>query len=139
MGSIYDVILGICWNHHECKWIRIALGLVYAGNTVTHLIIGQAYSRALQAHFLTSGALMSYFLKSIECDIDFGQIEIIYKQILNDELNLTELESNATIQDIVMKNKSTLLCQKNLRNPRTVKLWKTYFKMANLFLFFIIF
>ena len=75
------------------------------------MVNGQAYSRALQAHFLTPAALM-YFLKSIECDIDFGQIEIIYQKMLNNELNLRELESTATIQDIVKK--LTLLCQKNL-------------------------
>ena len=72
---------------------------------------------------------MSYFLKSRECDIDFGQMEIIYKQMLDNE---TELESSATIQDLV-KKKSTLLSD----DARTVKLEKTYFKMAKfIFLFF---
>ena len=105
--------------------------------TLQHMINEHAHAHEHeQAHFLPSAALMSYFLKSKECDIDFGQIEIIYKQMLNNELNLTELESIATIQDIVKK--STLLCQKQSGDPRTVKLWKTHFKMAK-FLFLLLF
>ena len=57
---------------------------VYASNSVSHMMTGHAYFRALRAHFLTSSALVSFLINNIETDIDLNLVEITHNQMLND-------------------------------------------------------
>ena len=66
---------------------------VYAINTVSHMMTGHAYSRALRAHFLTSSALLSFLINNLETDIDLNLVEITPKQMLNNNINVSALEN----------------------------------------------
>ena len=129
MGSIGYIMNG--------SGLEVLWGQVYAGNTVVHMMAGHAYSRALRAHFLTSPALVSFFTSNGEFDIDLDFVEKIHKELLKNEAHFIELDKNLQLQDVV-KNVDEIM-SRNEDNFRTIKLWKTYFKMAKVLLSFFIF
>ena len=99
------------------------------------MMTGHAYSRALRAHFLTSSALVSFLINNLETDIDLNLVEITNNQMLNDNINVSALEGNTTIHQIVTQINEIMSL--NLNDSRTLLLWKTYFDMAKVVCLFI--
>ena len=98
--SFTDVIFGVHRKYYAWKQIIITLG-TNLSNSVSHMMTGHAYSRALRAHFLTSSALVSFFINNLETDIYLNLVEITHKQMLTGNVNVSALEGNTTIHQIV--------------------------------------
>ncbi|KAJ8895907.1 hypothetical protein PR048_001247 [Dryococelus australis] len=54
---------GLCWIHNVWECVTEALWMqVYAKSSITHMISGHAFSRAVRAHMLTTQALITIIL-----------------------------------------------------------------------------
>ena len=117
-------------------WLMSALGLlgyvmgrselddvfktVYAPGTVPHIMSGHAYSRAFQAHLLTSSALLFTLLDDESMIIN--RIDQSISKLLNDKLSSPEVGKDSDMLSMV--NTITDIIDKNLSDSRTVLLWK---------------
>ena len=50
-----------------CSCLAEAMGVVYVPNTVKYILKGEAYSKALRAHFLTDAALLKNMMSATNC------------------------------------------------------------------------
>ena len=112
------------------------LELVYAKNSVKHIISGKAVSRALRGHFLVESALMGLlFEKMVEDGFDTASLEKMYQHLVQGEASLTDVNHNNCIIAIskIMENFKAELSSKS----RTAKLWIQYLEYINIIKVFI--
>ena len=71
--------LGSIGHLMEGSGLREALESVYAANTVSHMMSGHAYSRALRGHTLVISALMITILEPYVSSLDGNQLDCLLK------------------------------------------------------------
>ena len=76
------------------------LELIYASNSVTHIMSGKAVAKSLRAHFLVESALMSLLIEQAPKDeFDTFSLEKMYQDLVQGNLDLDDVESS----DIVIR------------------------------------
>ena len=67
LGAFHTTMsfLGSIGHFMRSSGLSTLLELVYAGNTVTHMLSGKAYARAVRGHFLVDGALNAILVKKM--------------------------------------------------------------------------
>ena len=108
-----------------------ALEIVYAGNTVPHLLSGKAVSRALQGHQLLDLVLNTILLEDLvpELGIDSSVLENMMTNAKNGRLDI----NNAIKWDILNKVENALSeKKKTLSNNRTAALWSQYMHLIDI-------
>lgn len=108
---------------------------VYAENTVTHMLTGKAYARAIRAHFLAQSALKSHIitLATEKNEIPLSEIEAIYNKVMKDDISEEEISQLTQIDqmkriDMAMK----LFADEIKKSSRTAKLWLQYIDYVDL-------
>lgn len=99
--------------------------LVYARNSVIHMISGHAYARALRAHFLTQRALLYTLLESSRsCDYLKGKVRSAFEMMIsiadkcNSSLLTCEIDELFELISEILKEYSA--------KSRTAALWIQY-------------
>ena len=95
--------------------LREAFELVYAAQTVPHLLSGKAVNRAWRAHLLTDLSLNTLLLRDvfISLEVDVTTMQNFMKKAVKGELDLDKIPSSETIRQV-----DEVLTQKN-------QAWKT--------------
>jgi hypothetical protein len=129
LGSIGYIIGG--------SGIRELWETVYAPHTVTHMLTGHAVQRAVRAHLLTHSAINTMLLSSLpeEQVPSMELLQSTYKQCFENKTNTINKETN-DILDALVQNIDKLLVELSNRG-QTQQLWKLYFKLTTLILYFI--
>lgn len=109
---------------------------VYAKTTITHMISGHAYSRAVRAHILTYQTLVCLLIHEKEFNMGSEDSIIqIFEMFQNGKLSVKELENNTVLHDINQLMKLQFEMAEN--NSRTGKLWVQYLRQVELILGFL--
>jgi len=101
------------------------LELIYAGNSVTHIMSGKAVARALRAHFLVESALMSLLIDQISKDeFDITPLQTMYQDLIKEQLKIEDIDNSEVVIALtnVLKNLKLELSTAS----RTSKLWLQY-------------
>jgi hypothetical protein len=103
---------------------------VYAPNTVTHMMTGHAYARALRAHLLTSVAIMSNLLKAPGCldEIDLTRLQAVHESLLNGQYLTANVEQEECIHQLTQVMDELM---EVAATQRTGKLWVEYLKQVS--------
>ena len=72
-----------------CSGLQELLEVVYAGNTVTHMMTGKAVSRAICGHLLVDAALSSTLLADVY-NVPVPTKDVVEAQTCDDETNKRE-------------------------------------------------
>ena len=112
------------------------LELIYASNSVTHIMSGKAVARLLRAHFLVESALMGLLIEQAPKD-EFGtsSLEKMYQDLVKENLGLNDVESSDIVIrfiNVVEKFKSEFSSA-----SRTAKLWLQYVEYISIIRMFI--
>ena len=112
------------------------LEMVYATNSVKHIISGKAVSRALRGHFLVESALMSLlFQKMIDDGVDFSSLENIYQDLLKETTSLANVNDD---HNVIAISKALEIIKIELSDKsRTAKLWIQYMEYISIIKMFI--
>ena len=112
------------------------LELIYASNSVTHIMSGKAVARSLRAHFLVESALMGLLIEQAPKDeFDTSSLEKMYQDLVQGNLDLDVVESSNIVirlTNVVEKFKSGLPSA-----SRTAKLWLQYIEYISIIRMFI--
>lgn len=107
------------------------LNVVYAENSVVHILNGHAYSRAIRAHMLASTAIGHLILKHVHLT---HEEEVEIKDLLQDFTDCPPtkqtVDDNAAVKSISNKFNQEIL--KIEESGPTAKLWIQYLKMVTL-------
>ncbi|KYM94341.1 hypothetical protein ALC62_15043 [Cyphomyrmex costatus] len=122
MGAIGHVMDG--------SGIKDILSLIYAENSIKHILTGHAFARALQAHVQIHAALAHLILSSIV----FTQAEKELLNALQEKVGHTNIlpEFNNAAYQTVVKKFNDKLQEFSADNMPTGKLWVQYFQMVTL-------
>ena len=127
----------------DSSGLREVMETVYASNTVTHMLSGKAYARAIRCHFLIETSLMlvnllSYHLPSstnnstIITTENLNSLKSLYNNLLENPEQLTDI---ITDENNVLNKLSSVIqqYQEDLSNSsRTAKLWIRYLNYVRL-------
>jgi len=129
LGAIGDIMVG--------AGLSEALETCYGPVTVTHMMTGKAYSKAMRGHFLVESALMVLLMEKLfENNIDlagvatvdetvFKELKELYSHASHHTLTLTDKQSEPVsirlLQDAIHTYKFELT-----KNDCTAKLWTQY-------------
>ena len=93
VGSIGALMKGSCLS--ECLETEFEI------NTVPKIIDGKAISRAIRAHFLTEGSLMTKLLATFvsSTDIDFEETETEKNEETEENLELNEISPDVIYEE----------------------------------------
>ena len=98
------------------------LELIYASNSVTHIMSGKAVAKSLRAHFLVESALMGLLIeKAPKDEFNTFSLEKMYQDLVQRNLDLDDVESSDIVirfTKVVEKFKLELSSA-----SRTAKLW----------------
>lgn len=109
---------------------------VYAKASVTHMMSGRAYSRALRAHFLTQEALLTLLLDKFPSNCAFhDELRLLYKNVLDHTATVDEVAKSTTLSEISSRLEITL--KEAADSGRTGKLWVLYIKLVNILRLFL--
>ena len=113
-----------------------ALQLIYAENTVPHLLTGKAYNRALRGHQIVDLALHTILLKDIiqTIDTDPSLVESMLRDECKGQLDASSLKSNIVLCDV---EKALHEKKKSLKENRTAYLWLQYMNVVQIVLIFL--
>ena len=130
MGSIGYIMAG---SGLEAMWET-----VYATNSLSHMLSGHAYSRALRAHILSSAAFTSLLLETpgIEAEIDHGELQSLCETVMSDsDASTHQYEKEHSIQNLshLLDNLMSELSSQS----RTGKLWINYLHAVTILQLFI--
>ena len=119
MGAVGHIMSG---SGLEYLWSTVC-----AKSSVTHMMSGHAYARALRAHYLTQEALAKIKLNDSNCldDVDKESLREIYNELLTGLKSVDDALKSEWAQKI-----NTLLsqcCEQAKTVSRTAKLWAQYF------------
>jgi hypothetical protein len=105
--------------------------LIYANNTVPHLMSGKAYARAVRAHMLADTALYTHLVSKLDDSISVSMsdevvVNLLDKLLRGDDVG-NEIRENTTIATVVDKVSEKL--QELANEGRTAALWYQYMEM----------
>ena len=104
-------------------------GEIYGEATVTHMFSGKAVARALRAHMLVQGALVSHLINDLvdEGKVDPSKFEIIYEKVMASGMS-KEQQSQFGEEEIFLKVKEEIgkYIERKKEESRTAKLWLLY-------------
>ena len=128
MGAVGNIMAG---SGLEELW-----STVYAPSSVSHMITGHAYSRALRAHFLTQEALATILLKSSAAldETSKENLRQLYTSLLGGS-HLEEAFSSADVSNLYELEQE--ICQDMKDKSRTNKLWIQYFELVQIMRLFV--
>lgn len=131
LGGFHTLIsfLGSIGNMMAGSGIEELFEEVYAENTVTQMLSGKAYARALRAHFLAQNSLVSYIINILidEKNISVRELEAVYSKVIKD--GISEEETIQLIQTNPMKRIKIAIAEfinEKKESSRTAKLWIQY-------------
>lgn len=89
LGGFHTVMsfLGSIGHIMKSSGLSTLLELVFAGNTVTHMLSGKAYARTVRGHFLVDGALNALLVQKILTEEANQHIVEFALQMFDDVLN----------------------------------------------------
>ena len=112
------------------------LELIYASNSVTHIMSGKAVARSLRAHFLVESTLMGLLIEqALKDECDTSSLEKTYQDLVQGNLDLDDVESSDIVirlTNVVEKFQSELSSA-----SRTAKLWLQYLEYLGIIRMFI--
>lgn len=111
------------------------LSLIYAENSIQHILSGHAFARAIRAHLLVSSALQKILVQKIHPINKEQKYEL---SCLSEKLvcdSIFEVNLNGTVVEEVYEKISNLVNQ--LNSNRTSKLWFQYLRQVDLIKMFI--
>ena len=123
--------LGSIGHFMKSSGLSTLLELVFAGNTVTHMLSGKAYARAVRGHFLVDGALNAVLVKKTA--------EEDHQQVISNALetfdNVFPKDTHApTVHDVDIQALDELFqkakCEVSV--TPTGKLWLQYMKTIDI-------
>ena len=122
--------------------LREVLELVYASNTVTHMMNGKAVSRAVRGYFLVDMVLSSLLMDQIDSlttDRDEGTLQSaiasIYDRLYAGVLSVDDLEGNEQLYELENEVETKT---SELFRSRTAKLWLCFMDMFSVLRKFLI-
>lgn len=76
--------------------------IVYAPNTLNHMVTGHAYARDLRAHFLTAAALVRILLQTPGClsGMDICQFFSNQRMLLAKECDMSSIINEEVVQQL---------------------------------------
>jgi len=110
------------------------LEVVYAKNTVKHMLSGDAYARAIRGHFLVHLALLTHLFESSSEELK-NDLQLLFTSALNGEVSIDELQTQNSVQTAIATIQQSL-DDASMRS-RTCKLWAQYLDIVNLIQMFI--
>ena len=116
LASIEDLMKGIS--------LEDTLGVVFAENTVSHMITGKVVSRAVRGHFLVQSALVTNLLKQF---IDDGEDEA---KGIEDDISVEEDEKTVETvkrEDVLRESQNMLKTRGKRRKISKVKITRYCF------------
>lgn len=109
--------------------LKELLSVIYAENSVDHILTGHAYYRAIRANILTQLALIKLILKNV----NFTDAERITVKNIFDNSSRAEkstIEENEDVKNLTLKMKAELEKVENI--GKTAKLWVQFIHMVTL-------
>jgi 5'-3' exonuclease len=116
------------------------LEVIFAGNTVTHILTGHAVARAIRGHLLVDSVLHTLLVSSLlgiklslsndNVPLELETIGNLYDDLLSGEITLSDVESSLYLQDLQQK----LETHKDMLESsyRTARLWLQYMEMIDI-------
>lgn len=147
LGGFHTVMsfLGCIGSLMEDMGLQETLETIYAANSVTHMMSGKAFSRALRGHFIVDCALNNLITKEVESQIldeietDWtnllSELGTLYEQVFNGKIGTDDVTSNEVLNSA--KEKFERAKQRLSDKSRTAKLWIQYTDMIQLLRSFI--
>jgi hypothetical protein len=135
LGSIGHVMNG--------SGLRQVMDLIYAEDTVAHLLSGKAISRGIRAHFLIDAALNILLLKNMfdnennDDEVLFTSLNIQEKlerqeeidNLLKQPTTIEGMEESANVEKL---KKIIILKLNSLMSHRTTTMWLQYMEMVGI-------
>jgi len=116
--------------------------LCYGPNTVSHMITGKAYSRAVRGHLLVERALMVLLLQQLRTDegdsaVDLSQLSSILQQVEEEKISADECSilcnsALIAVESLMRQQQSRLKSE-----SQTARLWIEYLHWIDLLKHFI--
>ena len=149
LGSIGHLMRG--------SGLQELLEVIYASNSVGHMLSGKAISRAVRGHLLVDAALNTMLVadlynvplpsndeeQSLEVDVTCGEADVratdlaeaqdIYESLLSDTVSVDEVCSSNVINKILSLMKEA----KEAMTTRTSRLWLQYMDMIDILRMFL--
>ncbi|XP_065672431.1 uncharacterized protein LOC136090184 [Hydra vulgaris] len=119
----------------EGSGLNRLLELIYASNSVAHIMTGKAVARALRAHFLVESALMSLLFKQSLKDEADSSLENMHQDLVQGNMDLEEINNSSVV--IRFTNLIENLKIQLFRSSRTTKLWLQYLEYISIIKMFI--
>ena len=124
--------LGTMGHIMKDSGLRTLLELVYGPNTVSHMLIGKAYERAMRGHFLVDAALNATLVMKA-CEHEGIQKEIDRAlQKFDQVLQSTETELGTEVEAIVSIERSLRDVKDQIQQSPNGKLWVQYMEMMDI-------
>lgn len=117
--------------------LREAMETIYAENTVTHMLDGKAYARAVRCHMIIDAVLHEILLKKLiheEIEMEeeeLCQLKDVYNMVTENGFESLNTDSINSIDKLSSKLKEHI--EKLSKSSRTAKLWKQYMYHVSLF------
>lgn len=118
--------------------LQEVLELVYAPNSVPHILSGKAVSRAIRAHFLVDAVLNALLNDFVEASLEnsdewnslLDDAGKLYDDLLSLRITSEDLASSKVL--LLIKKKIDSAKSKLINENRTAKLWLQYMKMVDI-------
>ena len=121
LGSVVAIVKG--------SGLEDLLSVVYAENSVMHMLSGKAVSRTIRGHLLVESSLMQLLLEMIKekANIDLGELDEFYDRALDGNLDEESLHKLAETSVYKKVTDSLATVKTELSNQsRTSQLWLLY-------------
>ena len=137
LGSIWHSMAGTC--------LRELLEVIFAGNTVSHTLSGQAVARAIRGHLLLDSVLHTRLLcyvfetklslSSDNVPVELDAIADLYDDLVSSKTTMQEVEASVGLQALQIK--LDMFTETLQSKYLTAKLWLEYMEMVNIMRAFI--
>lgn len=152
LGGFHTIMsfMGCIGSLMEDMGLQETLETIYAANSVTHMMSGKAYSRALRGHLIVDNALSALLTNEVVPQVlndencvenenvwksILSEVETLYEKVINKEIGLDEANSKEILN--LTKEKLDYVKGVLATTSRTSKLWLQYTEMIQLLRCFI--
>ena len=132
LGGFHTLMsfLGSICHIMKSSGLSAVLQLVFAENTVTHILSGKAYSRAVRGHFLVDGALNALLLQKVQTNEASQQIVECALRLFDDvSVGLSTSGQDDTIEAL---DKLFQQIKMDVSLTPTGKLWVQYMETVDI-------
>jgi hypothetical protein len=110
---------------------------VYGSDSITHMLDGHSYSRALRLHTLTAQAIITLLFQTSGAldDVDVTGLNQIWSDLMDEKKGMSDVMSDPII--VQLTNTMRQMYQINSLKSRTARLWIQYLDQVSLMMQFV--